>query len=225
MMAASRRGWQSAAARQDEDDEGRGDDMREEAAKCFMDFIGEARLAWVSCDDVGERMRRIQPLLQRLVSNQALKAAANGWPSTEGRKNLLLHTDEENGFVVNAVVRRPHRKGNAHDHSQAWVLYALLDGQESLERYDRLDDGSRPGYAEIKLASVTTGSAGAVDIVPPFAIHAEQGGPDRSVAIIFRSERLVGRHLQNGYDLETGEVVARPGPEQVPFDIAAGQPR
>ena len=92
-----------------------------------------------------------------------------------------------------------------------------------LERYDRLDDGSKPGFATIKLSSVTAGGPGSVDIVPPFAIHAEQGGAERSVAVILRSERLVGRHLQNGYDLKTGAVTARPEPEQIPFDIASGQ--
>ena len=101
-------------------------------------------------------------------------------------------------------------------------LYGLLDGHEYLERYDRLDDRSKFGFATIKLSSVA-GGPGSVDIVPPFDIHAEQGGAERSVAVILCSERLVGRHLQNGYDLKTGAVTARLGPEQIPFDIASGQ--
>ena len=36
----------------------------------------------------------------------------------------------------------------------------VLEGTESLERYDRVDDGTKPDYAEIKLSSVTTGSTG-----------------------------------------------------------------
>jgi hypothetical protein len=60
-----------------------------------------------------------------------------------------------------------------------------------------------------------------VDVVSPNDIHAELGGPDRSVAIIFRSVRLVGRVLQNGYDPVTNKVVQRSGPRQVPFEIAA----
>ncbi len=70
---------------------------------------------------------------------------------------------------------------------------------------------------------MSEGGPGAVDIVAPFAIHAEQGGRERSVAVIPRGERLVGGHLQNGYDLETGAVVARPGPEQIPFDLGSGR--
>ena len=99
-------------------------------------------------------------------------------------------------------------------------LYGVLDGQESLERYDRTDDGSTPGYAEVRLASVTTGTQGKVDLVAPHAIHAEQGGPVRSVAIIVRSKPLgEGTVLQNGYDPEAKMVVARYGPTQIPFEI------
>ncbi len=60
---------------------------------------------------------------------------------------------------------------------------------------------SQPGHAEIKLSSVTTGSQGKVDIVPPRAIHAEQGGPTRSVAIILRTQKLgEGTVLQRRFD-------------------------
>ena len=168
-------------------------------------------------------MELAKPLLQRLVLDPELKAASARWPSTEGRKNLLLHVDDEHGFAVNAVVREPGRIGGVHDHAHAWVLYALLDGSESLERYDRLDDGSRPGFAELRLASVTRGTRGKVDLVPPFAIHAEQGGPARSVAIILRSQRLgEGTVLQHAYDAAAKTVSERFGPTQIPYDISAG---
>jgi hypothetical protein len=109
-----------------------------------------------------------------------------------------------------------------HDHADAWVLYGVIDGTESLERFDRIDDGSRPGYAELRLASVTTGSQGKVDLVPPRAIHAEQGGPTRSVAIIVRTQKLgEGTVLQRRYDPKTNSVVEQYGPTQIPYDVNA----
>ena len=122
-----------------------------------------------------------RPLLERLLADPELKAHSAQWPSTEGRKNLLLYVDPDYHFAINAVVRVPGRVGSAHDHANAWVLYGILDGSERLERYDRLDDGSEPGHAELRLSSVTIGTQGKVDLVPPRAIHAEQGGPTRSV--------------------------------------------
>jgi predicted metal-dependent enzyme (double-stranded beta helix superfamily) len=167
-------------------------------------------------------MAKAKPLLERLVKDDRLKAHSASWPSTEGHKNLLLYVDPEHHFVVNAVVRVPGRKGSVHDHADAWVLYGVLDGSESLERYERVDDGSQPGYAELKLSSVTTGAQGKVDLVPPHAIHAEQGGPTRSVAIIVRSQRLgQGTVLQGRYDLATNARTEGYGPTQVPYDLVA----
>ena len=194
--------------------------MAHAAAAAFSQFIDKVHAVWARETDMQKRMEATQPLLVDFVKDPALRDSAAAWPSTEGHKNLLLHTDEQYGFIINAVVREPNRKGSVHDHSQAWVLYGLVEGTESLERYDRLDDGSRPDYAEVKLASVTIGQPGTVDLVPPFNIHAEQGGPGRSVAVIFRSERLVGRILQHGYDVATGKVIERYGPTQVPFSLA-----
>ena len=150
----------------------------------FEKFINDLRAVWAAETDRRRRMERAKPLVEQLVRDPSLKAHSANWPSTEGRKNLLLYVDPDHDFVVNAVVRVPGRTGSVHDHADAWVLYGVLDGSESLERYDRIDDGSRPGYAEVRLSSVTTGTQGKVDLVPPHAIHAEQGGPTRSVAII-----------------------------------------
>lgn len=195
--------------------------METTARAVFDAFIAQAREVWSQPADMGERAARVLPLMQTLVSHPSIRAAVKDWPSTEGLGNLLLYTDPDYDFVVNAVVRDPGRKGSVHDHADAWVLYGLVEGVETLERWRRLDDGSVPGYARVELASASQGVAGHVDVVSPNDIHAELGGPDRSVAIIFRSVRLVGRVLQNGYDPVANTVTQRHGPNQVPFEIAA----
>jgi predicted metal-dependent enzyme (double-stranded beta helix superfamily) len=186
----------------------------------FEKFIADLRAIWAAQPDDQRRMEAAKPLLERLVLDPALKAHSASWPSTEGRKNLLLYVDPDHHFVINGVVRVPGRTGGVHDHADAWVLYGVLDGSESLERFDRVDDGSRSGYAEVKLASVTTGTQGKVDLVPPHAIHAEQGGPTRSVAIIVRSQRLgEGTILQRTYDRKANTVIEQYGPTQIPYDL------
>jgi predicted metal-dependent enzyme (double-stranded beta helix superfamily) len=186
----------------------------------FDKFIGELRAVWAAESDDQQRMAKAKPLLERLVMDPMLKAHSANWPSTEGRKNLLLYVDPDFHFVINGVVRVPGRTGSVHDHADAWVLYGVLDGTESLERFDRVDDGSRPGYAEVKLSSVTTGSQGKVDLVPPRAIHAEQGGPTRSVAVIVRSEKLgEGTVLQHLYDRKANTIVEQYGPTQIPYEL------
>jgi predicted metal-dependent enzyme (double-stranded beta helix superfamily) len=192
------------------------------ALPVFEQFVAQLRAIWEAYGDNQARMERARPLLAQLVKDPGLKAHSARWPSTEGFKNLLLYVDPQHHFAINAVVRAPGRTGSVHDHADAWVLYGVLDGSESLERYERIDDGSRPGYAEVRLASVTTGTQGKVDLVPPHAIHAEQGGPTRSVAMIVRSQRLgEGTVLQRAYDPKAKTVVERFGPTQVPFTLVA----
>jgi predicted metal-dependent enzyme (double-stranded beta helix superfamily) len=185
-------------------------------------FIVDLRAIWAEDSENERRMAKARPLLEQLLKETTLKAHSAAWPSTEGRKNLLLYVDPDHHFVINAVVRMPGRTGSVHDHADAWVLYGVLDGSESLEGFERVDDGSRPGYAEVKLSSVTTGTQGKVDLVPPHSIHAEQGGPTRSVAIIVRSQRLgEGTILQRRYDAMAKTVVEQYGPTQIPFEVVA----
>jgi predicted metal-dependent enzyme (double-stranded beta helix superfamily) len=188
----------------------------------FEAFIAQLRAIWEADDNDQRRMEMAKPLLEALVKDAHLKAHSARWPSTEGYKNLLLYVDPQYNFVINAVVRMPGRLGGVHDHADAWVLYGVLDGTESLERYERIDDGSRDGYADVRLVSVTTGTQGKVDLVPPHAIHAEHGGPIRSVAIIVRSQRLgEGTILQRAYDPKAKTVIERFGPTQVPYVLVA----
>ena len=186
----------------------------------FEKFIQDLRATWSELPDNDRRMKRVKTLLERLVNDSTMKEHSKNWPSTEGHKNLLLYEDPDYQFVVNAVVRTPGRDGRIHDHAHAWTAYGVLDGTERIERYRRIDDGKKPNYALIELESLTEGYPGKVDLVPPFAIHSEKGGPTRSVAVIVRSERLVGRTLQGRYDAKTDNYNQSEGPTQVSFDVA-----
>jgi predicted metal-dependent enzyme (double-stranded beta helix superfamily) len=185
----------------------------------FEKFIQDLRAAWAASSDVEARMKQGTKLLEELVKDHSLRAHSKDWPSTEGRKNLLFYEDPDYNFAINGVVRVPGRKGSIHDHAHAWTAYGVLDGTETLQRFRRLDDGGKTGYANLELESVSEGIPGKVDLVPPFAIHAEQGGPARSVAVILRSERVAGKTTQGSYDKEQHTFWQVDGPTQVPYEI------
>ncbi len=67
------------------------------------------------------RMKKARGLLKRLLADPTLKAHSRNRPTSDGR-NLLFYEDPDYGFVINGVVRAPHRRGNVHDHAHAWVL-------------------------------------------------------------------------------------------------------
>ena len=194
--------------------------MKKHRLPVFEKFIQDLRTAWTELPDIPSRMTRGKELLEELVLDKSLIEASKSWPSTEGRKNLLLYEDPDFAFAINGVVRAPGRKGSIHDHAHAWTAYGVLDGTERLERYRRLDDRTKEGHVELQLESVSEGCPGKVDLVPPFDIHAEQGGPTRSVAVILRSERVAGRTTQGSYDMERQTIKQVQGPVQVPYDVA-----
>ena len=193
--------------------------MAKQQLPAFTAFIDGLRSVWAETPDDETRMERAKGLIAALLKDPEIKAHSESWPSTEGRKNLLFYEDPDYGFAINGVVRVPGRSGSVHDHDRAWVLSGLLVGGETLERFERVDDGSRPDHAELRGTGATTGQRGNYDLVEPFAIHAEQGGPGRSVAVILRSERVAGRVLQGAYDPETNDYAKREGPEQIPFEL------
>src|SRR5262249_23988327 len=145
----------------------------------FEKFIQDVRTAWAELPDTEKRMKRVKVLLEGLVKDLTIREHSKHWPSTEGHKNLLLYEDPDYQFVVNAVVRTPGRDGRIHDHAHAWTAYGVLDGTERRERYRRIDQGQKAGYALIELESLTEGYPGKVDLVPPFAIHSEKRWSDK----------------------------------------------
>ena len=186
----------------------------------FEKFIQDLRAAWASLPDAEARMKKGRDLLADLVKDETMRQTCKSWPDTDGgRRNLLFYEDPEYGFAINGVVHGAGRKGSIHDHAHSWTAYGVLDGTESLERFRRVDDGSREGFAKLELASVTEGNPGKVDLVPPFDIHAEQGGPTKSYGLILRSERVAGKVLQGSYDMETGVYRRIEGPTNVPYEL------
>src|SRR5665647_1347442 len=107
----------------------------------FQDFIEQLRAIWAREPDTQRRMELAMPPLSALLRDRDLQQRSDQWPSTEGRKNLLFYLDPDYGFAINGVVRVPGRTGSVHDHASAWVAYGVLTGAESLERYERVDDG------------------------------------------------------------------------------------
>jgi predicted metal-dependent enzyme (double-stranded beta helix superfamily) len=186
----------------------------------FDKFIQDLRAAWKELPDIEAKMKRGRDLLAELVKDESMRASCLRWPDTDGgRRNLLFYQDPDYGFVINGVVHGANRKGSIHDHAHSWTAYGLLEGTETLERYRRVDDRSKDGYAKLELESTTQGTPGKVDLVPPFDIHAEHGGPGKSYGLILRSERVAGKILQGNYDFQTGAYRRVDGPTNVPYEI------
>ena len=59
------------------------------------------------------------------------------------------YDDEEGSYSLQIFVWPPGSGTEIHDHS-SWGAYSSAAGTVLEERYERLDDGSMPGYARLK---------------------------------------------------------------------------
>ena len=165
------------------------------------------------------RWDKCRKLLQHLLKDPALREHAEDWPvgGFDGKKvdNLLFYEDPDHGFVINGLIKNPGGRAMIHDHGQAWTVYGLLQGDERIVRYNetRNDDGEafyEEGFAE-------QCGPGDVDIVPPWEIHSEYAGNEKTVAVIVRSQRSGTFEQYRYYD--DGGKIKIPGPNQVPYDL------
>ena len=75
-----------------------------------------------------------------------------------------------------------------------------------------------PGKNGFEQGGTSECGPGDVDIVPPWRIHAEYAGDEKSIAVIIRSQRS-GTFEQYRY-LDDGGKAKFPGPNQVPYDLS-----
>lgn len=185
-------------------------------------FIASARRLHAEEKDTKLRWEKMTPLLQELLSDPSVKEQSAKWPDCsqggERAENLLFYEDPDYKFVINGLIKAPHSHTQIHDHAHNWTLYGVLDGTETITRYERVDDRSKPDYAEIRGVSKLRAGPGEGDLVRPWEIHAEASGEERTVAIIVRAEKA-GGFLQGRYDPVNKKYWQGYGPKQIAYEL------
>jgi hypothetical protein len=92
------------------------------------------------------------------------------------------------------------------------------DAAVGLDRLRRRARGDRPEPDDAADLDPDVGP-GTVDLVPPWQIHAEESGAERTVAVIVRSGKP-GAFLQNRFDPATKTTWQGYGPIQIPYALS-----
>ena len=92
--------------------------------------------------------KAVQNLLEKLLVNeefitQHLKNQSTG-------KSILYHDKEFDFYVMAHGTDHENRKGKPHDHGPSWAVYGQATGTTNMTLWNRLDDNSHAGYAELK---------------------------------------------------------------------------
>ncbi len=187
-------------------------------------FIKAAREWFANEEDLERRWEGLRPILADLIADTDAIKASESWPTCGGRnetgrgENLIFYEDPDYGFAINGLTKAANSRtstNRAHDHGYIHTLYGVIDGHETIYKYERVDDGKKPDYVEVRQTAKFRAGPGEIDLVKPYEIHCERNYDERSVAVIIRSTKA-GDHLQGRYNLETGEYWQGYGPRQTP---------
>ena len=118
-------------------------------------------------------LAEIAAKLERLAAQQHLWSEAEyRSPSEAERQRRYLITEEpDRNFALYLNVMRRGRRVPPHNHT-TWACIAAVEGCEQNFLYDRLDDGSEPGRAQLRESAQVRVEPGRSIALMPDDIHA-----------------------------------------------------
>jgi predicted metal-dependent enzyme (double-stranded beta helix superfamily) len=145
---------------------------------------------------------QVAPLAKRF-------AEAPGWLRPEHRECdaeqgfsvHLLHEEPNHDLAVFLLSWLPNRGTTPHNH-KTWAVVVGIEGQEQEVNYERLDDGSKPGFADLTRTGEHVMTAGDIARCYPEHIHSVWNvGKGVSMSL-----HTYGRHInytgRSEFDLE-----------------------
>lgn len=170
-------------------------------------------IAQLACDlkkicalaaDEREILNRVRPLARRAAQAKDAWLDARMYEADveQGFGVHLLHEEPDHTLAIFAVSWLPNRGTPPHDHG-TWVVVAGVDGPETNQFFERVDDQSRPGYAELRKIGEKIFDFGEIIAMPTGGIHAVWNETDK----VTLSLHIYGKHLnftgRSKFDLET----------------------
>ena len=102
----------------------------------------------------------------------------------------LLHEEPNHDLAVFLISWLPSQGTTPHNH-KTWAVVVGIEGGEQEVNWDRLDDGSRPGYADLKRGGERVMKTGDIALCYPEDIHSVWNvGSDISMSL-----HTYGRHI------------------------------
>jgi predicted metal-dependent enzyme (double-stranded beta helix superfamily) len=150
-------------------------------------------------------IKELSALTKQLVKEPSWLPDQFREPCADNYARHLLHRDLHNRFVVLALVWQPGQGTPIHDH-RCWGLMGMVQNQLEIVNYERLDDGSRPGHAELRETDGIDACAGATAyILPPYQEIHKIGNTTDQTSI---SIHIYGRDIDevSVFDLEQRTV-------------------
>jgi hypothetical protein len=119
----------------------------------------------------------------------------------------ILHKDPDLGFMVINHVKDYERTQPPHDHGDSWAMYSQTAGHTDIIEYERYDDRSKVGFADVKPVKSYELKRGMVGTYGPRDIHSIHYEPGvRFIRLVGNDFTLVSQRL---FDIDNQSVKVR----------------
>ncbi len=167
----------------------------------LQDYVSDLRRVTRDVTDESAIIDRVGPLAQRLVADRTwVRPEYYECNEAQGFGVHLLHEEPDHSLAVLVVNWLPGRGTPPHDHG-TWAVVAGLEGEEHNTRYRRVDDGSRPGHAELEVMDDFVAAAGDLVCMKTGGIHKVVNETDRMTLSVHTYGRHVNHTNRRQFDL------------------------
>src|SRR5439155_1154439 len=150
--------------------------MTETTGYTLDQFLADTR-ATIKTKGVPSGLAEIRDHLEKLLRNPELLKKHLGDPVPYRERTTIGH-DPETDVHVLVHGREKGGKSVPHDHGPCWVIYGNYKNPTRMRRWRRLDDGSKPGHAELELQRDFMNEAGHAAVFAVGDIHSIEYGDD-----------------------------------------------
>ena len=174
------------------------DATRHPAVEAFVVALRAARAAG---GDERDMLARVAPLCAGLAARRGewLHAAMCRPDPDQGFSLHVLHEESDHALAVFVVTWLPGRSTMPHDHG-TWAVIAGLEGVERNALWERVDDRSRPGHAELRRTGERSVGPGELILLPEGSIHSVVNDTDAVTVSLHAYGRHVNYNARSQFD-------------------------
>src|SRR5437879_6206782 len=171
----------------------------------IRNFISDAESTARHSKNESDILRRMKPLLERLVSSGDSVPMDAFKPRQDRFAMNLIHLPTDKAFSIIGGVWIPGQTTPIHDHL-TWALIGVYSGEEREALFRRTDDKCDIRHAKLQLASEKTNGKGHVTVLGESGIHRVDNPFSNPAYSIHVYGRDIGPTERHSYDPVTGEV-------------------
>jgi hypothetical protein len=150
--------------------------MATDTAYTLDQFLADTR-ATIRSKGIPSGLAEVRDHLEKLLHNPELLTKHLGDPPPYTRLTTIGH-DPETDVHVLVHGREKGGTSSVHDHGPCWVVYGNYKNPTRMRRWRRLDDGGRPGHAEVELQKEFLNEPGHAAAFAVGDIHSIEFGDD-----------------------------------------------